>query len=397
MRILLFTDTYYPDINGVATSVFNLKTALEMFDHQVMVVHPNKNGFKLDVSPTEIHLAAVKINRLYGLSVSQFASPTAEKIFDLFQADIIHIHTEFSVGTFGKRYALKRQIPYLYTLHTFYHEYSLHFIKNQYVRFAAQKISLRLVENFIKTATSISVPSQKLATSVIGHYGPLPISVIPNCIDLKKFDIDGTTIPDVMQDLWTNYKVKNTINFLYLGRIAVEKNIFDLILFFTEIIRAFPQRQLCLLIIGDGPALKKMTNYVKTQKLDTKIFFLGRQPQALIQYVYLLGDIFISASTWETQGMCYFEAMASGLPVLYNANDQNDLLLNITKQNPLACQSYHNLDELLTKIKILLKKLPFPKNLPITFRSLLKPYGMVPIVNQYINCYQTILMLSKHR
>jgi 1,2-diacylglycerol 3-alpha-glucosyltransferase len=101
---------------------------------------------------------------------------------------------------------------------------------------------------------------------------------------------------------------------LYIGRVSPEKNI-------EEIINAMPEymktrEQVRFVIVGNGPALEKLENLVKELHLEKQFVFTGAQPWDRIGLFYQLGDVFVSASKSETQGLTYIEAMASGLPVV---------------------------------------------------------------------------------
>ncbi|MGB4659293.1 MAG: glycosyltransferase, partial [Mobilitalea sp.] len=101
---------------------------------------------------------------------------------------------------------------------------------------------------------------------------------------------------------------------LYLGRVSPEKNI-------EEIISAMPnymktRENVKFVIVGSGPALEKLENMVDQLNLTEKFVFTGSQPWDNIGLFYRLGDVFVSASNSETQGLTYIEAMASGLPIV---------------------------------------------------------------------------------
>ena len=101
---------------------------------------------------------------------------------------------------------------------------------------------------------------------------------------------------------------------LNLGRLGGEKNLGELLEFFAEARKK--NDGLKFLIVGDGPARESLENAAREKGLDDRIFFIGMVPPHEVQYYYQLGDIFVNASTSETQGLTYIEAAANGLPLL---------------------------------------------------------------------------------
>jgi 1,2-diacylglycerol 3-alpha-glucosyltransferase len=101
---------------------------------------------------------------------------------------------------------------------------------------------------------------------------------------------------------------------IYIGRVSQEKNIEEIIRAMPEYMKTRPSVR--FVIVGSGPALDKLQNMVKQLKLSDRFIFTGSQPWDSIGLFYQLGDVFVSASKSETQGLTYIEAMASGLPVV---------------------------------------------------------------------------------
>jgi 1,2-diacylglycerol 3-alpha-glucosyltransferase len=160
----------------------------------------------------------------------------------------------------------------------------------------------------------VIVPTEKTKELLMTYSVHKDISVVPTGIDLSKFDPKQYSLEDV-----NALKQKYNINpqekiLLYIGRISQEKNI-------EEIISAMPEymkkRELVkFVIVGSGPALDKLESLVKQMGLEDRFVFTGSQPWDTIGLFYQLGNVFVSASKSETQGLTYIEAMASGLPIV---------------------------------------------------------------------------------
>ena len=121
MKIGLFTDTYYPQINGVATSVLMLKRNLEMRGHQVYVF--TTTDPKADSEEINVYRVP-SIPFISARRVGMFYNPRLSKIIKGLGLDVIHTHTEFSLGIFGRSMARELNIPFLHTYHTIYEDYT---------------------------------------------------------------------------------------------------------------------------------------------------------------------------------------------------------------------------------------------------------------------------------
>ena len=106
---------------------------------------------------------------------------------------------------------------------------------------------------------------------------------------------------------------------IYIGRISKEKNLDEIIRHFYEIQNE--DTQVKLVIVGDGPELDELKRQSVELKLEDNVIFTGAVPWSEIQDYYAMGDIFVSASTSETQGLTYAEALASGLPILVRRDE----------------------------------------------------------------------------
>ena len=107
MRIALFTETYLPYINGVVTHVKLLREGLEKLGHTVLVVTSDPNTHHHYIEDGVLHCPAVKLKKIYGYGLASPYSHTRTKLLEEFHPDIIHIHTEFSMGISGIHIARK--------------------------------------------------------------------------------------------------------------------------------------------------------------------------------------------------------------------------------------------------------------------------------------------------
>ncbi len=104
-----------------------------------------------------------------------------------------------------------------------------------------------------------------------------------------------------------------------ISRLSKEKNIRELVEYFPALLEKCPDTK--FIIVGDGPDKQHLENMVEKLSLQDKIVFTGRIPADEVYKYYALGDVFVSASTFEVHSMSYLEALAGGLPLLCRKDD----------------------------------------------------------------------------
>lgn len=312
MRVGLFSDTYVPDANGVAICVENLKKALEEKGIEVFVITCN-DKVKVEIDGNIIKLPSIKLKKLYNYSFTGPLHFDGFKIIKNLNLDIIHVHTEFGIALLARFIAKKLEIPLIYTYHTMFEDYT-HYI-NPYDFKLLSKSSHKIVEyisnKYCQYSNKVIIPSKK-TYDVLKKYKVLDekMVILPSGINLSKFsNVDKNKV----DDLKNKYNLINKKVFVYVGRIAKEKNL-------EIILNVFSKRtDLTLLLVGLGPELE----FYKMKYNKDNILFLGKKEYTEVPLYYNLSNAFISASKSETQGLTFIEAMASS-KVLF-CSDKNVL------------------------------------------------------------------------
>ena len=225
--------------------------------------------------------------------------------------DIVHTQTEFPIGIFGKVVSEIYRIPLVHTYHTMYEDY-VHYVANGHLITPAMAKAFSRV--FCNQAKVVVAPVEKTRQSLLAYGVKRPIEIIPTGLDFSNFARGKYTKAELEQA-----KIEIGLNstdpvIVYVGRIAKEKSLDVVIRTMAELLVKIPDAK--LVIVGDGPlkgAYEEMANQLK---IAGSVIFTGARPWAQIGKYYQIGDVFTTASTSETQGLTYIEAMAAQVPVV---------------------------------------------------------------------------------
>lgn len=334
MKIGFFTDTYFPQINGVTYTLSLWKRELEKIygKENIFIFYP-KSEYKGDVN--EISLPSVKFRLYDGYKISL---PSAKPInLDL---DIIHVHGLYSSAIFGILLAKQQNIPCIITYHTpthLYTHYGTNLLSPYLPESSIKRISnvlqkgLTKWERFVlKFCDLITVPSYTIA-EYLKEQGIENIKVVSNGIDINLF-----------KPVKLKKEKERCIG--YCGRIGYEKHLEDLI-YLSE---KFDGE---ILIAGEGPAKEYYEKLYKklSKSKSNRIKFLGKIPHEELPKFYSKLDFLIFPSVVETQGLAAVESMACGTPVI----GADALALKETIKNGKTGYLYKpgNVDELFIKIE----------------------------------------------
>lgn len=314
MKFGFFTDTYFPQVSGVATSIKTLKEELEKKGHQVYIfttTDPNAKEFEEDV----IRMPSVPFVSFKDRRIVVRGMWYAYLIAKELELDLIHTHTEFGAGLLGKMVGKKLKIPVIHTYHTMYEDYLHYIAKGKVVRPTHVKYFSRFFANH---TTGVVCPSERVIDKLREYGVKAPMRIIPTGIDIKKFerpDINEQMKKDLREQLGLN---DENIMLLSLSRISYEKNIQAILQGLPQIIERFPAAK--LVIVGDGPYVDKLRSLAEELEVSENVQFVGEVPNDQVAIYYKAADYFVSASTSETQGLTYTEAMASGTPCVVEGN-----------------------------------------------------------------------------
>lgn len=313
MKIALFSDTFAPEINGVAIHVAALKEGLESLGHEVLVVTTNPKNTTTFEEHGVLHCPSIKLKRIYGYGLSMPINMRQYHIIKKFAPDVIHIHTEFGIGLFGILVSKLLKRPVVYTLHTIYDDYVYYVLPKPLVK-TGQRIFYKYIRSLYRRATVITGPSPKSHEylSRAGIYQN--VEIIPNPVDVDRFSPENVSLSDIAR-VREKYGIPaDAFVGCIVSRVGKEKSIDVLIDHIEKYAKSNDKFR--FLIIGDGPAKLDLEKQAKALKINDIIIFTGKVPNSELLPYYATCDVFLTASLSDTNSISMLEAMSMGLPII---------------------------------------------------------------------------------
>ncbi len=329
-KILITTDLYTVSTNGVVTSVQNLFDELTQMGHDVKILtisdtlHSHKEGavYYIRSVPLKVVYPDLRMPTSYRHKLIQ-------EIID-WKPDVVHSQCEFFSYQFAARIAKITGAPLVHTYHTLYEQYLTSYVVPS--KRLGDYLAKVLSRHRLKRVATLVAPTQKVETTLQGYGMRSPISVVPSGISLEQHFQRLTPEQRIARRKALGIGEEDLV-LLNLGRLGGEKNLGELLDYFAEARKE--NQDLKFLIVGDGPAREDLEKQAKKLGLEEHVIFTGMVPPKEVQNYYQLGDVFVSASTSETQGLTYIEAAANGLPLLCR---QDDCLADVLEEGENGCE-----------------------------------------------------------
>ena len=313
MRIALFSDTYLPEINGVAIHVAALKEGLEALGHEVLVVTTTPKDKTSFDSDGVLHCPSIQLKKIYGYGLSMPINMRQFNIIRKFNPDVIHIHTEFGIGLFGILVSKMLRRPVIYTLHTIYDDYVYYVVPRPLVK-TGQRVFYKYIKSLYKRATVITGPSPKSLEYLNNAGLHRNIEIIPNPVDVERFSLENVEREEVAQ-VRSKYNIPNDAFVgCIVSRVGKEKSIDILLDYIAKYSKN--NEKFRFLIVGDGPAKKDLEAQAKRLGIDKVVVFTGKVPNSQLLPYYAACDVFLTASLSDTNSISMLEAMSMGLPII---------------------------------------------------------------------------------
>ena len=321
----MFTDAYWPRVNGVTVSVDTFSRALIKEGHEVLIVcsfYPSGYDTALEIQsekkedePRIVRVPSVPAFVTKEDRIAKFDKwHWVFKQVELFNPDIIHINTEVVIAEFGFLYAKVHNLPAIYTFHTMWEDYGPNYLP-MFPIFLVKLFIRSVLKNVLRRSYKVIVPTAQI-DAVVHKYRPdaetflLPTGIDPALFIHDKAEVEA--FKEAFNALFPETYEKKLL--LMAGRVVKEKNIGFLIKILPGILKKNPDT--ILVIVGGGPDMDFYINEAKEYGVESSCIFTGYLERSQLSLIYAISDVFVFPSLTDTQGLVTLEAMFSGVPVV---------------------------------------------------------------------------------
>ncbi len=306
LNIALFTDAFYPMIDGVITVVNHYARILKD-KANVFVVAPRRKGHKDELEYEVIRCGAFRVP-LIGYD---YATPGCDRKFKKLmkekEIDIIHIHSPFNVGKMGVKIARQKNIPVVATMHS---QFKQDF--KRAVRF--EWIANLMVKSIMKTFNGCDEvwAVNENTQDILKSYGYKKNSFVMRS-GTEMLPVDKQAARKEICKLH-DIKAKTPV-FLFVGRMILQKNI----IFIAESLKILKDRNIDfkMIYVGDGMDLEKLKEKVNELGLQDNVIFTGSlSDRSLLTKYYAASDLVLFPSVYDTDGLVKYEGAAQHTPTV---------------------------------------------------------------------------------
>ena len=292
LRVVVVTESFLPQVNGVTNSVLRILEHLRAEGHQALVIAPESSGGITEYAGFRVK--RVPSLEMKGLLPVGFPQKTIEPLIDGFNPDVIHLASPFFLGNYASRVAERLDIPTLSVYQTDIAGFARH-----YGLTVAHDSLKRWVAKIHKRTTRTLAPSN-WSCEDLKSTGVPNVHLWPRGVDSQKFSPEKRDI-NLRCELLGDRPDRKLVG--YVGRLANEKRIDDLATLDAR-------DDIQLVIVGEGPARSRLEKVLKNAR------FVGYQSGDDLARYYASLDIFVHTGKHETFCQSVQEALASGVPVI---------------------------------------------------------------------------------
>lgn len=305
-NIAFFTNTYLPFVGGVSNSVHLYAEHLRAAGQQVLIYAPSYSD---DSGDTDEVRRVISIPNPGGTEFSLPLPGSFKPMIDFAaqEFDLVHVHHPFLLGEAGMRMARSERLPLVFTYHTQYEQYTHNVPMNER---AAARALIKHAAEFCNMCDLVIAPTRGVKTLLRRRGVETPVVVLPSGIEMARY---RHTHPAAVRKALGLSRDQQLV--LHVGRLAKEKNLDYLFAAMTEALQRVPEA--VFVVAGSGPHEEVLREFLASQpSVEERVKFLGTVVGDDLVALYTAADLFVFASTSETQGMVLVEAMAGSTPVI---------------------------------------------------------------------------------
>ena len=301
LQIAVVTETYLPEINGVAMTLGHFVAGLHRRAHEVQLVRPRQDSADRPNNGERFHEVlkrGIPIPPYPSLKMGLPAKRALARLWSVKRPDLVHIVTEGPLGWSALQAALRLKLPVCSDFHTDFHAYSRHYGMGW-----LKKPIAAYLRNFHDRTQCTMVPTEAMRDE-LSDLGYRDLKVVARGVDTQLFAPARRS--ETLRESWGAARGAPVV--LYVGRLAPEKNLPAVAAQFDAMRSRAPNAKLVL--VGDGPERRSLR-----ARYPDAVFAGMRVGEDLATH-FASGDLFLFPSLTETYGNVTVEAMASGLAVV---------------------------------------------------------------------------------
>ena len=311
LRVLLTTDWWEPVVNGVVASVQTLRRELLALGCDVRVLTLSQ-GLRTRNEEGVYRLGSVSASMVYDRA--RIGMPSGRRVLReilRWSPDVVHSQAEFSTYVWARRIARTLSVPLVHTYHTIYEDYTHYYSPSRTV---GRKVVATLSRRILSGTDAVIAPTLKVARLLSDYGVRRPVHVVPTGLDLERFrpattEAERADVAALRARLGIGPEQQVVVS---VSRLAKEKNLDEVLDHFA----ALDRPGTVLVLVGDGPYRAELEERADRLGIGDRVRLPGEVDPSEVQRWYRLGDVFVSASLSETQGLTFIEALASGVPLV---------------------------------------------------------------------------------
>jgi len=311
IKIGMFMDSWYPDINGVIVVMENLMKNMKDYADVTLVVPKmgdieNDNNYPFKI----IRIDCISLLKTgYKLGLVDLEYVKLKKQFKDIDFDIIHIHSPFALGRLGIRIAKEKNIPAIATMHTRWEFEFKKYLKSTTITNLCVK---HLIKSYNKCYSCIAL--NKSLINVYNNYGyDGKIKIIHNGTDMDIVENKEESLKKINKLFNLN---DSDIVFLFVGRITSIKNIF----FILDTLKELENRnfKFKMIYVGDGPDFNALKEKIKEYNLSNDVIVAGKiMDRDLLKSIYYRANLFVFPSLFDASSLVQIEAASQETPTIF--------------------------------------------------------------------------------
>jgi 1,2-diacylglycerol 3-alpha-glucosyltransferase len=310
MNVGIFADCYIPTRNGVVTSIVQLKEGLERSGHKAVVFTVDTPGYG-EKDKTVYRFPSIPFNSDIEIRLGLVKQRSVNRIVRREHIDVIHTHTEFSIGWAAKRAARSFRLPLVHTTHTMYEQYR-HYLF--FGRLLSDRMIRRWLKLFLFNYDALVCPSVKAQDYFKSFMPHIRTVVIGNGVCKTRFKPTLLTREEKTEARQALGIQPSDKVIIYVGRMAKEKRVLELFNVLTPLLKKYSHYK--VLFVGRGPSCRHMIEEAKRHNLREQTVFTGYVDWGQMHKMYSISDVFATASLSEVHPVTLIEASICGLPIV---------------------------------------------------------------------------------